>query len=174
MKKVVNKSLSYYLGLSYPVHLAQQEEGWFFVKIPDLPGCMSEGETPDEAIRNIAEAKKEWLEDAIASEYEIPLPSEMRSHSGKFLVRLPVSLHERLAEQAEREGVSLNSYVTTLLAERNALRIAPGDGPGTRSRTAAVRVMSPDRVEHVAEKPRVKYRAARMKHSGSQPAADER
>jgi hypothetical protein len=79
------------------------------------------------------------------------------------LVRLPVSLHERLADEAEREGVSLNQYVTTLLAERNAFRVAarngarpvPDAGSGSHARTHA----QPRMIEHVAEKPRVKYRA---------------
>jgi len=45
-----------------------------------------------------------------------PLPSSDNSYSGKLLVRMPKSLHRRLAETAEREGVSLNQYIVSLLS----------------------------------------------------------
>jgi predicted HicB family RNase H-like nuclease len=47
---------------------------------------------------------------------DIPLPRDMEEHSGKFMLRIPRSLHRNLARAAKREGVSLNQYVTTLLA----------------------------------------------------------
>jgi len=144
MKSTGKNNLAYYLQLKYPVHIVECEEGGYFVKVPDLPGCLSQGETIDEALKNIQEAKELWLESAFEDGAEIPLPADEREYSGKFLVRLPVSLHERLVEEAEREGVSLNQYVTVLLAERNAFRVSRGQ---------------PKMVEHVADKPRAKYRA---------------
>jgi len=122
VKSEAKKELSRFLKLRYPVELAEQEGGWYFARIPDLPGCMSEGKTPDEAVKNIEAARAMWLEDAIESGVEIPLPSERRKHSGKFVVRLPESLHGRLAQGAKREGVSLNQCVLALLAENNALK----------------------------------------------------
>ena len=122
MKSESKRELSRFLRLKYPVELAEQEGGWYFARIPDLPGCMSEGKTPDEAVKNVEAARALWIEDALDSGVVIPLPSEQRKHSGKFVVRLPESLHGRLAQGAEREGVSLNQYVLALLAENNALR----------------------------------------------------
>ncbi len=122
MKSESKRELSRFLKLKYPVELAEQEGGWYFARIPDLPGCMSEGKTPDEAVKNVEAARALWLEDALDSGVEIPLPSEQRKYSGKFVVRLPESLHGRLAQGAEREGVSLNQFVLALLAENNALR----------------------------------------------------
>jgi predicted RNase H-like HicB family nuclease len=122
VKSESKRELSRFLKLKYPVELAEQEGGWYFARIPDLPGCMSEGKTPGEAVKNIEAARALWLEDALDSGVEIPLPSEQRKYSGKFVVRLPESLHGRLAQGAERDGVSLNQYVLALLAENNALR----------------------------------------------------
>lgn len=122
MKSESKRELSRFLKLKYPIELAEQEGGWYFARIPDLPGCMSEGKTPDEAVKNVEAARALWLEDALDSGVVIPLPSEQRKYSGKFVVRLPESLHGRLAQGAEREGVSLNQFVLALLAENNALR----------------------------------------------------
>lgn len=122
MKNTGDRNLAYYLSLKYPVQIVECGEGGYFVKIPDLPGCLSQGETVKEALKNIKEAKELWLESAFEDKAEIPLPADERDYSGKFIVRLPVSLHERLALAAEREGVSLNQYVALVLAENNALR----------------------------------------------------
>ena len=71
-----HRSLSYYLSLQYPIDVYPEERG-FTVMIHDLPGCMSQGETMDEAIFNIDKAKNLWLETAYATDKtSIPLPSE--------------------------------------------------------------------------------------------------
>jgi len=103
------------LKLKYPVTLVPAEEDGFVAKIPDLPGCITQGETLDEALVMIEDAKAAWLEDALESGEEIPLPNSR--YSGKFLVRTPKSLHGRLAQCAETEGVSLNSYVVSVLSK---------------------------------------------------------
>jgi len=121
-KNAGGRNLAYYLNLKYPVQIVECDEGGYFAKIPDLPGCLSQGETVKEALKNINEAKELWLESVFEDKVEIPLPADERDYSGKFIVRLPVSLHERLALSAEREGVSLNQYVALVLAENNALR----------------------------------------------------
>ena len=86
--------------------------------VEELEGCMSDGDTPAEAMAMIREAMELWLEGAIEQGYEIPLPKEhFPEHSGKFQVRLPVGLHGKLAAVAEEQGVSLNQLVTAILAE---------------------------------------------------------
>ena len=115
------KSLEDYLSLRYPVVLVPEEEGGYTAMIPDLPGCLSVGETPEEALAMIEDARRLWIETAYEHGEEIPLPSTERVYSGKFLVRMPRSLHQRLVEDAEREGVSLNQYVVARLQEASAL-----------------------------------------------------
>jgi len=44
--------------------------------VPELPGCMSDGETPEEALANIRDAIEEWMAAARDLGYEIPAPSK--------------------------------------------------------------------------------------------------
>jgi antitoxin HicB len=62
----------------YPVQiepLSKEDGGGFVAFAPDLPGCMSDGETQEEAIRNLHDAITAWCEQAIAMGREIPPPS---------------------------------------------------------------------------------------------------
>lgn len=95
--------------------LAEEEGGGWLVTYPDLPGCMSDGETPEEAIANGKDALMAWLDAAKASGREIPQPGDLPS--GKFIARVPRSLHARLSARAKQEGVSMNALVSAFLAE---------------------------------------------------------
>ena len=106
--------------LDYPFtirHLTEEEGGGFLIEFMDLPGCMSDGETIEEAIRNGEDAVNCWLEVAKASNRTIPKPGDLKQQSGKWVQRVPKSLHLRLVECAKQEGVSLNTLVVTVLAE---------------------------------------------------------
>lgn len=107
-----------YLELPYAVTLTPEAEGGFTAEIKDLPGCITQGETEAEALDNIAEAKELWLETAFDAGERIPLPSQMADYSGRFVVRLPKSLHHQLSEAADRDGVSLNQHIVSLLSMR--------------------------------------------------------
>ncbi|GAA6615532.1 type II toxin-antitoxin system HicB family antitoxin [Scytonema sp. NUACC26] len=115
-KQIEKPSLEYYLNLQYPVTLYPDSEGGYVAQIKDLPGCLTQGETLEETMANINEARELWIETAHFAGDDIPLPSSDNSYSGKLLVRMPKSLHRRLAETAEREGVSLNQYIISLLS----------------------------------------------------------
>jgi len=110
------KPLDFYLKLKYPVTLIPAEEGGYAVEIEDLPGCYSQGETVEEAIEMIEEARQLWMESMYEDGQEIPLPSSEVEHSGKFNVRVPASLHRKLAKLAVKEGVSLNQYIVYALS----------------------------------------------------------
>ena len=114
------KPLSFYLSLNYPVTLYPEADGGFTVAVMDLPGCVSQGKTIEEAFKEIKVAQDSWLETAYEHGDLIPLPSTKAIHSGKALINMPPSLHRRLADSARREGVSLNQYIVTLLSEQNA------------------------------------------------------
>ncbi|MFC4486951.1 type II toxin-antitoxin system HicB family antitoxin [Tepidiphilus baoligensis] len=109
---------------NYPVEIRRLPEedggGWLAV-FPDLPGCIGDGETPEEAIADGYRAAQAWLE--AAEEYGDPIPSPSSgSESGRFVLRLPRSLHARLAARAAQEGVSMNTLVVSLLAEGMAVK----------------------------------------------------
>lgn len=66
--------------LKYPVlisPLSEDDGGGFLATVPDLPGCMSDGETPAEAIENVQDAIEEWLDLARKLGREIPTPSDV-------------------------------------------------------------------------------------------------
>ena len=115
-KQIEKQPLEYYLNLQYPVTLYPDQEGRYVAQIKDLPGCLTQGETLDETIANIQEARDLWIETAYEAGDEIPLPSTDDTYSGKLLLRMPKSLHRRLAEEADREKVSLNQYIVSVLS----------------------------------------------------------
>ncbi len=109
------KNLEFYLSLRYPVTIHPDPDGGYVAEIEELPGCMTQAETIDEAFEAIEDARQLWIKTAYAESQGIPLPRDMEEHSGKFMVRVPRSLHRNLVRAAKREGVSLNQYVNSLL-----------------------------------------------------------
>jgi antitoxin HicB len=104
----------------YPVlirPLNEEEGGGYLAEVPDLPGCVSDGENPEKALASADGAIKEWIAAARAMGRAIPEPGAANRFSGKWVQRVPRSLHKKLSEEARREGVSLNSLALTLLAE---------------------------------------------------------
>lgn len=95
--------------------LTPEEGGGWLITFPELPGCMSDGETPAEALANGADAVAAWIDAMLASGREIPAPGEPAS--GKFIARIPRSMHARLTARAKQEGVSMNALVSAFLAE---------------------------------------------------------
>ena len=111
------------MALDYPVELSRRdedEESYWVCEVPDLPGCVADGETPAEAIESLSEAKRLWIEARLEHGHHVPEPTNARDYSGRLLLRMPRSLHRKLAAQSRREGTSLNMYVVSLLSERAA------------------------------------------------------
>jgi len=109
----MNKNLDYYMKLPYSmvVEYVEDETGdYYFSRVLELDGCMSHGDTREEAMESIAEAMGCWIETKLEMNLPIPEPAATDKASGKFTLRLPKSLHYRLAREAEKEGVSLNQY----------------------------------------------------------------
>jgi antitoxin HicB len=64
--------------LEYPIvvePLAPEDGGGFLATAPDLPGCMSDGATPEEAVSNIRDAIAAWIEAAHDLGHAVPKPS---------------------------------------------------------------------------------------------------
>jgi antitoxin HicB len=105
--------------------LTAEEGGGYLVEFPEYPGCVADGETPEEAIREARDALNSYLH--TLEELGRPLPVTGDVYGGQWRQRVPKSLHAALARRAEREGVSLNMLVTTMLAQSLGRREA-GDG----------------------------------------------
>ena len=110
-----DKNVHYYMELPYTYliqPITDESGSYFFGQVFEFDGCQSNGDTPDEVYQNLIEAMEGWLEVKLEHGDAIPEPaaSDIGSYSGKFVVRLPKSLHRRLAVEAQREGISLNQY----------------------------------------------------------------
>jgi antitoxin HicB len=103
----------------YPVEirpLSVEEGGGWLATFPDLPGCMGDGDTPEAAIADGYAAAAAWLTVATETGDPIPEPSS-GGESGRFVTRMPKSLHTRLAARAAQEGVSMNTLLVSIIAE---------------------------------------------------------
>ena len=96
--------------------LTTEEGGGFLISFPELSGCISDGETVEEAIINGRDVFACYVTALIDMGREVPAPNSNADVSGKFLVRLPKSLHAQLANRSKREGVSLNTLVVSYVA----------------------------------------------------------
>lgn len=102
---------------NYPINISPvpaDEGGGYMVSFPDLPGCIADGTTIDEAISEAHDAFEAWVMAEQEDKGKLPLP---KTYSGQYVQRIPRSLHRQLAKRAENEGVSLNQLTATLLAQ---------------------------------------------------------
>jgi len=115
---------------NYGMKLAWSPEDEVYVaSCPELGDLSAHGAAPAEAAAELSIA----MELAIATYKEegwaLPEPQKVRTHSGQFRVRLPGSLHTWLAETAESEGVSLNTFVVAKLSEARGVPIHTRSDP---------------------------------------------
>ena len=109
------KTLNYYMSLPYDIVITPSPEGGYVAKIPDLPGCITQGETRLEVLAMIEDAKLCWLEAALDLGESIDEP-DWDLYNGRLRLRIPKSLHRKLGESAKREGVKLNQLAIYLMA----------------------------------------------------------
>ena len=112
------KTLDYYMSLPYRVEVVEdREEGGYALHCPELPGCMTCAETVGKGFDALEDAKRAWFAACLEDGTAIPEPTRTEDYSGQFKLRLPKSLHKRLAEKAGEEGVSMNQYCVYLLSK---------------------------------------------------------
>lgn len=103
--------------------ISAEDGGGFMFTMPDIAGVVADGKTMDEAFADGREAFETTVSALLDMGRDIPAPT-LRSEdfapiaaSGKFVSRVPRSMHVQLVARAKREGVSLNTLVLTLIAE---------------------------------------------------------
>ena len=80
-KKMV-KTVEYYIELSYRMEIIpDNEEGGFVASFPDLPGCITVGDTIEDVIQNIVDAKRAWVESELEIGATIPEPEDLKEYS---------------------------------------------------------------------------------------------
>jgi antitoxin HicB len=116
---MTDKTVEDYLKLPYHIEIIREDDeenpGWV-ARVIELPGCITQGDTFEELGEMIEDAMRGWISIALEDGISVPEPAPDEDYSGKFVVRLPRSLHRQLAQTAEREGVSLNQFINVALA----------------------------------------------------------
>ena len=124
MKKIRNH-LEYYLGLPYSIEIyrdhSDENPGWV-AKVKELPGCITQADSFEELEEMIYDAMRSWIEVALEDGIPVPEPRGEENFSGKFVVRLPKSLHRELVEASQEDNVSLNTFVINILAKAMGFR----------------------------------------------------
>ena len=115
------ETLEHYMDVEYPVEIQPMEhsDGGYYARMPDFgrAAVHADGPTVEAALRELQSVKRLVLEVMLGRGDPIPEPySRRNTYSGRFQVRVPKSLHQKLAQEAEREGVSLNMLVVSKLS----------------------------------------------------------
>ena len=97
--------------------LSSEEGGGYLISFPDFAECISDGESVDEAIENGRDALKATIAALKSKKLAVPAPNSGGIVSGKFVARVPKTVHAQLATRARAEGVSLNALVLTFIAQ---------------------------------------------------------
>jgi antitoxin HicB len=122
------KTVDDYLKLPYQLTVVRDDErgdaGWV-ARVDEIPGCTTRARTAQEAVSEVTQLLTSWIAEAIEEGREVPEPKSPEGFSGRLLVRMPQTLHGELTRSAEREQVSLNQFITDILAGGVGWR-APG------------------------------------------------
>lgn len=114
LPKKIKEMIPYY---SYNIHYSDEDQA-YIVSVGELPGCMTHGDTPADALLMAYEAAEGHLEVLHAKKQEIPEPLAKIKASGDFLVRSNPELHQKLILKSRKEGYkSLNKFVVDKLKE---------------------------------------------------------
>ena len=106
-----------YLKLPYGRVVVPDDDGTFRAEIVEFPGCIATGDSAAEALTNLENVAESWLQSILARGQKVPEPMDAGGFSGKLVVRLPRSLHRRAAYMAARDGVSLNQFIVSSIAQ---------------------------------------------------------
>lgn len=98
--------------LKYAVQISwSTADNCFLARVPELPGCMTDGETYEHAAKNAEEAMESYVEALRAEGKAVPVPLAEQDFSGKLNVRLGPELHRDVAVMAQAEGKSINDLL---------------------------------------------------------------
>ena len=105
------------VAMPYCRVVVPDENGGYSAEVLEMPGCLAQGDTAEEALKNLEGAMQSWVDALEGQGGTVPPPTGDLVASGRLLLRLPKSLHRRATLLAERDGVSLNQFVVNALAE---------------------------------------------------------
>lgn len=145
-----DRTIERYLALPYHVTLVRDgdgEDGPWVAQVEELAGCTSRAETAEQAASGIQQAMSDWITEALREGREVPEPKAVDEHSGRLLLRMPRTLHAELTRLAEREGISLNQFITDALASAVGWRLARSGrraGTGSLNQVPGAEALTPE------------------------------
>lgn len=92
------------------------EDGEYVASCLELPSLSWLAATPQDALSGLERVAVETVADMHQAGEQVPVPLADQHFSGRFNVRIPATLHRKLAAEAAEEGVSLNRFVSDRLA----------------------------------------------------------
>ncbi|MEO5350735.1 MAG: type II toxin-antitoxin system HicB family antitoxin [Magnetococcus sp. YQC-3] len=99
----------------YTVEIWKDDEGDWLACLLEMPSISAFGGSLEEAVGELGMAWAATKESYLANGEQVPVAPSRKRYSGQFNVRVPKTLHRRLAIEAVREGVSLNALVVSKL-----------------------------------------------------------
>lgn len=107
----------------YSINLAwSDEDDCYLATIPEFPGLITHGDTPEEAAAEAEIAAAGFIEIYEEDGDPIPEPIKVKEYSGNLRIRIPKTLHQELSAEASHEGISLNSHIMNQLSSKNAIK----------------------------------------------------
>jgi predicted HicB family RNase H-like nuclease len=101
---------------SYSVMWSDEDQA-HIGRVMEFPSLAAHGDTPEAALREIRLVVTAVIKDLEESGEHIPEPLGMRHYSGRFNLRIPPALHQRLAMEALHRHTSLNALITQKLSQ---------------------------------------------------------
>lgn len=128
--KNLNSEVEQFAALNYTIIMRNDDEGDVIASIKELDGCIAHGHDHMEAIAELESVKRLWIKSCLTDAKPVPVPREDQDDlpSGKWLQRVPRTLHRKLIDVAKDEDVSLNTFVTSCLSEAVGKRLAAQPG----------------------------------------------
>lgn len=102
-------------GYSVRLDWSNEDEAYVATS-PEFPGLSGVDADANVALAELREALEMAIDLFQEDGQELPEPRGLVAHSGKFVLRLPKSLHAELTRRAHEDDVSLNFYVATLIS----------------------------------------------------------
>jgi predicted HicB family RNase H-like nuclease len=101
----------------YSYLIQRDPSGAYAGEVLELSGCYTEGQSVADVVAKLDREVADWLDHARREGLPIPDPRNADECSGRLVLRLPKHLHARATLFAQQEGVSLNQFIMSAVAE---------------------------------------------------------
>ena len=129
MMDISDEEILAILAKPYVRCLLPDPDGGYTVTVHEFSGCVAEGDSAEEALRNFDAAAASWIAAAVESGYPIFEPIEPSLYSGRIALRIPGGLHEDIAHLAQLDECSVNQLLGVAISEYVGRRHGPPIAP---------------------------------------------